>query len=142
MEYVIKTFDELTTLELYEILKLRAEIFIVEQQSIYQDLDDLDKSAYHMYIIRDNEIVAYLRIINNDTASIGRVLVKVKRLGLGSKLVNRALKFAKESLKMSNILISAQLQAKVFYEKLGFNVCSYVFELDGIPHVEMIIHLN
>ena len=91
METVIKTFQELTVDELYEILKARAEIFIVEQNCVYQDLDDVDKDAYHVYLREDGKILAYLRVIDKgkrlDEVSLGRVISLKRRCGIGSKIM-------------------------------------------------------
>lgn len=142
MQLIIKTFDELTTLELYEILKLRSEIFIVEQNAIYQDLDDIDKTSYHVYIKNKNDILAYLRIIINNKVTLGRIVVKEKGIGLGSKLVKFAYKYIRETLNLTIIEINAQMQAKLFYEKLGFKQSSNEFILDGILHIKMETDLN
>ena len=83
METIVKKFDELTTTELYEILKIRSEVFVVEQNCVYQDLDDVDKEAYHVYLKEEGKIIAYLRVVDKDKrldeVSIGRVISLKRR---------------------------------------------------------------
>lgn len=135
-----KTFNELTTTELYEIIKLRTEVFVLEQTSIYQDLDDLDKIATHYYILNeDKKVITYARFIPEgykyETASFGRVVTKKeeRRKGISKTLLEYL---------MSNhqvpLTISAQIQAQPFYEKLGFIETEDKYLEDGIPHVKMI----
>lgn len=135
-----KTFNELTTTELYEIIKLRTEVFVLEQTSIYQDLDDLDKIATHYFILnQDQKVITYARFIPEGykykTASFGRVVTKKeeRRKGISKTLLEYL---------MSNhqvpLTISAQIQAQPFYEKLGFIETEDKYLEDGIPHVKMI----
>ena len=91
MEPIVKKFDELTVAELYEILKIRAEVFVVEQNCVYQDLDEVDKEAYHVYLKDNGQIVAYLRVVDKgkrlDEVSVGRVISLKRRCGVGSALM-------------------------------------------------------
>jgi ElaA protein len=100
METIVKKFDELTVNELYEIIKLRAAVFVVEQNCAYQDLDDVDQEAYHVYLQEKGEIVAYLRVVDKgkrlDEVSIGRVISLKRRQGLGTKLMQAGIQVAKE----------------------------------------------
>lgn len=142
METVIKKFNQLTVEELYEILKLRAEVFVVEQNCAYQDLDDVDKDAYHVYLKEEGKILAYLRVIDKgkrlDEVSIGRVISLKRRCGLGTKLMAEGVKVAKEKYGAKRIKIGAQCYAKPFYEGCGFRQISGEYLEDGIPHIYMI----
>lgn len=142
METVIKKFEELTLDELYEILRARAEIFVVEQTCPYQDLDGVDKEAYHVYLKENEHIVAYLRVVDKgkrlDEVSIGRVISLKRRCGLGSELMKIGLRIAKEKFGAKVIKIGAQAYAKPFYESVGFRQISGEYLEDGIPHIYMI----
>ena len=143
MELIIKSFNELSTKELYEILKTRSEIFVVEQNCAYQDIDDLDYDSIHIFIEDDDRVAAYLRIFLKDknTAQIGRVVSLNHLKGLGSKIMEEAIRQIKEIYKVSKIYLEAQCYAIGFYEKFGFKVNSEEFLEDGIPHVKMILEL-
>lgn len=142
MELIIKHFSQLSRDELYEIYKLRAEVFVVEQQCVYQDIDDGDRSAYHVFFKDEAGIQAYLRILPAgavfDAVSIGRVIAVKRRCGLGTRIVQEGIKAARELLGAEEIKIEAQVYAKGLYEKLGFVQTSEEFLEDGIPHVEMV----
>ena len=142
MEVVIKGFQELSTSELYEILRLRAEVFVVEQNCVYQDLDKVDLEAYHVYLQGDGEILAYLRVIDKgkrlDEVSIGRVISLRRRQGLGGKIMKAGIAVAKEKFQAKRIKIGAQAWAQPFYESVGFRRISDEYMEDGIPHVYMI----
>jgi len=147
MNLIIKRFEELETLELYNILKLRAEIFVVEQECAYQDIDDKDKFAYHMFY-KDNEqnIIAYLRILDEnqrfDCISIGRLVVKdsYRLKGLATDIMSCAIKYITSDLNKTTIKISAQVHLKNFYSSLGFKQCSDMYLEDGIKHIEMVFN--
>ena len=142
MEQVIKRFDELTVEELYEILRARAEVFVVEQNCAYQDLDDVDKEAYHVWLKEDEKLLAYLRVIDKgkrlDEVSIGRVISLKRREGIATKLMKIGVEVAKERFGAKVIKIGAQLYAKPFYEGCGFKQISGEYLEDGIPHIYMI----
>jgi ElaA protein len=142
METVIKKFDELTLAELYEILRARAEVFIVEQNCAYQDLDNVDKNAYHVYLKDESGILAYLRVIDKgerlDEVSLGRVITLKRRQGLGAAVMRVGIDVAKEKYGAKRIKIGAQAYAKPFYEQLGFRQISGEYMEDGIPHIYMI----
>ena len=144
MQLIVKKFDELTVTELYDILKLRAAVFILEQNCLYQDLDEKDKHAYHVYLTDNNNIQAYARVLDigvsyADATSIGRIISAERGKGLGSQIVKASIQVAKDKYGPNKIKIAAQSYAKVFYEKEGFVVCSDEFLEDGIPHVEMVL---
>lgn len=142
MKLTIKKFNELTVYELYEILKLRQEVFGIEQNCLYQDMDDIDFETYHLFNQDDNNtIVSYCRVqsLNNNykDAKIGRVIAKRKGIGLGAKIMNEATNYCLDILKSETIEIHAQVYAIRFYEKQGFTVTSNQYLIDDIPHVTM-----
>lgn len=141
MTLTIKNFDELTTRELHSILKVRAEIFVVEQNCPYLDVDDIDLRSLHMYLEESGSILAYLRVFDRieepGALQMGRVLSKTHGKGHGGMLLHQAMEYIEQNLKPSRIFIEAQCYAKGFYEKEGFVVCSDEFLEDGIPHVGM-----
>ena len=145
MNLIAKYFDELTTTELYEILKARAEIFVVEQNCIYQDLDDIDYRSLHMFYESDGKIIAYLRVFEKDSSTgivqMGRVLTTTHGIGIGGNLLKESIKQIKEKMKPSSVYIEAQCYATGFYEREGFHISSDEFLEDGIPHVQMILNL-
>ena len=142
METFVKTFDELSTNELYEILKLRQDVFIIEQQCIYPDIDQKDRNSLHVFVKDHDEMVAYLRILDKgiafDQVGIGRVISKYRRKGLGTLV----LKAGKEIYHADEIIIEAQTYAKHFYELQGFVQCSEEFLEDGIPHIKMTLKIK
>lgn len=145
MELVVKHFSELTAEELFEIYKLRVSVFVVEQNCPYQEVDDADKAAYHLWLKGDDGIEAYARLLPAGTAfptaAIGRVIAVKRRLGLGSRIVSAAIDLAKEKYRADKITIEAQTYARTLYEKLGFRQTSDEFLEDGIPHIQMQLEL-
>jgi ElaA protein len=140
MEFSIKHFNELSNRELYEILKTRQEIFIIEQNCPYMDIDDLDLDAMHIFSMNEEgRVTACLRVFMKDekTAQIGRVVTLVHGEGLGGKILHEGVKVALDHYKAEKIYLEAQTYAIGYYEKEGFRVISGEFDLDGIPHVEM-----
>lgn len=145
MKLNIKMFDELTTKELYEILKLRAQVFVVEQNCNYLDLDDADVGACHVFYTDDDGIQAYLRVLDRGVMSeevrIGRVISKKRRCGIGTSLVKEGIKAAIEKFGADKIFVEAQVYVKDMYAKLGFKQTSGEFLDVGIPHVKMILDI-
>lgn len=141
MQTYIKRFDQLSTHELYQILKLRVDVFVVEQKCPYEEIDNLDYHAIHVYFKEADEIIAYLRILDkgveSEDVAIGRVISAKRRCGIGSKLLSEGIKVAKENFKAEKIYIEAQSYARKFYENLGFKQISEEFLLDDIPHIKM-----
>lgn len=142
MQTVVKAFQDLSVDELYEILRLRAEVFVVEQNCVYQDLDEVDRDAYHVYLKDKGEIVAYLRVVDKgkrlDEVSVGRVISLKRRCGFGSALMQEGIKVAKEKFGAKKIKVGAQCYAVPFYESVGFRQISGEYMEDGIPHVYML----
>lgn len=145
MKFVVKHFSELTTRELFEIYKVRVAVFVVEQKCAYQEVDDMDREAYHLWFEDDDGIKAYLRLMPAGVAraevSLGRVIAVKRRCGLGTKIVAEGIRFAKEKLGASEIVIEAQTYVKKMYESLGFRAESEEFLEDGIPHIRMRLKL-
>lgn len=141
MELVVKHFHELTLEELVDIYKLRISVFVVEQQCPYQEIDDADKVAYHIWLQDENGIQAYARALPPGTtfpeASIGRIIAKKRRCGLGTQVVKAALQTVKEKFNTDVVKIEAQVYAKGLYEKVGFKQVSEPFLEDNIPHILM-----
>lgn len=141
MEYIVKKFNDLSLEELYEILKIRCAVFVVEQNCPYQDIDELDKNSYHICIKEDNKVVAYCRVIDKNNpfheVSIGRVISVVRRKGYGTLLVQKGIDIAKEKYNANKIIIEAQTYARRLYEKVGFKQISEPFLEDGIEHIKM-----
>ena len=145
MKLITKYFHQLTTTELYEILKARAEIFVVEQNCIYQDLDDIDYRSLHIFYESNGKVIAYLRAFEKNSSAkivqMGRVLTLSHGKGFGGKLLKEGLSQIKEKMTPSSIYIEAQCYATEFYEREGFVISSDEFLEDGIPHVEMMLKL-
>ena len=143
MQLYRKRFQELTTEELYGILKLRVDVFVVEQNCPYRELDDRDQDAVHVWLQDEDGILAYLRVmdrgIENESVSIGRVVAAKRRCGLGSRILAEGIRAAKEVFLADSIYLEAQVYAKDLYEKQGFRQISEEFLLDGIPHVRMLL---
>lgn len=136
-----KTFQELTIDELYELLRVRSEVFVVEQNCAYQDLDGDDQTSIHLWLTVDGKIVALARVCPAGThmkeVSIGRVITTQRSKGYGKQIMLNAIETAVEQLHAVSIDIEAQEYAKGFYEGVGFHQTSDTFMLDGIPHIKM-----
>ena len=145
MELMVKHFTELSAEELFEIYKLRVSVFVVEQKCPYQEIDDADKVAYHIWLRDEKGIRAYARVLPQGaafpTAAIGRVIAVKRRCGLGSKIVACAIETAREKFSADQITIEAQVYARSLYEKAGFRQTSEEFLEDGIPHIQMQLKL-
>jgi ElaA protein len=143
MNFISKYFSELNTTELYEILQLRAEVFVVEQDCIYQDIDFKDQKSLHIIGYKNNKIVAYTRIFKPgdyfENASIGRVLVVAseRKHGFGHDLMKASITAINTHFKVTEITISAQKYLKNFYESHNFVQVGEEYLEDGIPHIRM-----
>lgn len=144
MNWKIKKFNELNLEEIYKILALRNEIFIVEQECPYLDCDDKDLNSYHLFLRENGEIVSYLRILEKgvsyDEISIGRVAVKksYRGKGISRKMMQKAIEFIENNLSENTIKIQAQAYLLNFYSSLGFKAVSEEYLEDNIPHIDMI----
>ena len=145
MSWKLKSFDELTNTELYNLLKERTLVFVVEQNCPYLEVDGKDPVSYHLFKEDNGEIVAYLRIvpagIAYQEASIGRVFVKKEYRGQGiaGKLLKRALDYIQNELEETKVKIQAQDYLRKFYSSFGFQPISETYLEDNIPHVDMIL---
>lgn len=143
MEWYLRSFSELSVIELYGVLQLRSEVFVVEQACVYQDMDGTDQKSFHLFCVSGSVIVACARIIppgiNYETASIGRVVVKKTNRGteLGKTLMHKAVNAVNELFNTNKITISAQLYLKRFYNELGFVEVGEPYPEDDIPHIKM-----
>ncbi len=139
-----KSFAELSTKELYDILQLRAEVFVVEQICVYQDIDGKDQKALHVIGFKNDKIVAYCRIFKSgdyfDKASIGRVVVAAneRKFGYGHLIFKYSVEAVTAYFDENSIKISAQLYLKKFYESHGFVQVGEGYLEDDIPHIAMI----
>lgn len=148
MNKVIKNFSELSTEEIYNILKIRSEVFVVEQNCVYQDIDEKDQKATHLFIEKNNEIIAYTRIFKKgdyyeENPSIGRVVVSKKERGknLGKEIMLNSIEFIKKELEGRKIELSAQKYLDKFYTDLDFYSEGEDYLEDGIPHQRMFYDL-
>ena len=141
MDMRIKFFAELDASELYEILRLRSEVFVVEQNCVYQDIDGIDTRALHVYAMHEGKCIGCLRVFERDkkTVQIGRVVTAAMRrgTGLGRMLMLEALRILDDYFHGCSAYLEAQTYAVGFYSRFGFKVASEVFLEDGIPHVVM-----
>jgi len=148
MNIVIKKFSELSSEEIYNILKLRSEVFVVEQNCVYQDIDEKDKKATHLFLEKNNDIIAYTRIFKKgdyyeENPSIGRVVVSKKERGknLGKEIMLNSIEFIKKELEGRKIELSAQKYLDKFYRDLDFYSEGEDYLEDGIPHQRMFYNL-
>jgi ElaA protein len=144
VQWMLKRFDELTPYQLYAILQLRNEVFVVEQNCVFQDADDKDQKCYHLMGFNDNKLVAYTRIapprLIYDQPSIGRVITSatVRRKGVGISLMQQSIDALYDLFGKKEIKIGAQLYLKNFYSSFGFAQVSDVYMEDGIEHIYML----
>lgn len=146
MNMVVKSFEELTKRELYEILRVRSEVFVVEQKCVYQDLDGLDYNSIHVFFEEGGKVQACLRVFMREEqeklVQIGRVLTYKRGVGLGLELLLKGIEVAKIYFQAKKLYLEAQVYAIGFYEKAGFKVVSEEFLEDGIPHVCMELEIG
>ncbi|KYG32339.1 GNAT family N-acetyltransferase [Alkalihalobacillus trypoxylicola] len=144
MHWYIKAFHELSVEELYNIMRLRMDVFIIEQNCIYQELDGADQRAYHLFLKKDEgQILAYSRLfLKGDyftEASIGRVIVEKdsRSFGYAKQLLNQSIEFLEIEKNQTNIVIQAQLYLLSFYQSFGFEPISEPYMHDDIEHIDM-----
>jgi ElaA protein len=140
-----KSFDSLSARELYAIIRLRNEVFVVEQDCVFQDADDKDQECYHLAGYVGDKLAAYARLVPSGISytthiSIGRVITAMpfRRASIGKALMEQAIEYCYRFFGEQPIKIGAQLYLKKFYEGFGFVQTSEVYDEDGIPHIEMI----
>ena len=141
-----KTFQELTVHELYELLRVRSEVFVVEQDCVYQDMDGDDQKSLHLWLTVADKVVAMARVCPAGThmkgISIGRVITTERGKGYGKQIMLYAIEAAKEHFGAKQIDLEAQEYAKGFYESVGFKQSSDTFMHDGIPHIRMTLNIE
>jgi ElaA protein len=143
-----RRFDELTAGELYELLRFRQSIFVVEQACAYPDLDGLDQSAWHLLARMESELIGYLRLMAmagpRPIVRIGRVAVSpsLRRGGLGRMLMEKALILCRERFPLQAVALGAQVPLVPFYESFGFATTSEPYDDFGVAHVEMVLRLS
>ena len=141
-----KLFSELTAEELYELLRIRSEVFVVEQNCVYQDMDGDDQASVHLWLTDQDRVVALCRVCPAGThmkeVSIGRVITTERGKGYGKRIMLAGIEAAKEHFGATAIEIEAQEYAKGFYEQVGFRKSSDPFILDGIPHIKMTLFME
>ena len=144
IDWQISRFDELTPRALYALLQARQDVFVLEQQCLFQDLDDADEKALHLLGSVEGKLVAYLRIfapgVKHAEVCIGRVLTTrdVRRTGAGRLLMAEGLRHVEERFPGQRVRIGAQQYLEAFYASFGFATVSAPYDEDGIPHVEML----
>lgn len=141
MHIDIKAFDELTNKELYALLKLRVDVFVVEQNCAYQELDNEDQEAIHVLMKSNHdELIGYSRILfKNETIHIGRIVTSKEHRGkgLGKQLMNHCIEYARKNHPSKVVEIAAQIQLESYYKQFGFQTVSAPYDWDGILHVDM-----
>lgn len=147
MKTIIKRFDELTPMEIHDIYKARVDIFVVEQNCPYHEVDGFDPRSIHILLLDDdNALKAYCRVLpahtTFDTPSIGRVIALERRKGYASMVLESAINVVKEIFKENIVTIEAQTYARSLYEKQGFTQTSEPFLEDGIEHIQMQLHIS
>lgn len=142
--YFIKTFNELTNIELYQILQLRSEVFVVEQNCVFQDIDNKDQQSYHHLCYVDGALAGYTRLLpaglSYKEISIGRVVSSpaFRGIGLGKELVQKSIEACEKVFEETTIRIGAQRHLSKFYNSLGFIESGEPYDEDGIVHLEMV----
>ncbi|MFI5130826.1 MAG: GNAT family N-acetyltransferase [Chitinophagales bacterium] len=146
INWIVKKFEDLSGQELYAILRLRSEVFVVEQNCVFQDMDNKDQSSWHLMAWENDQLIAYTRLIPPGVAyahaSIGRVVTSqtARGTGIGKQLMEKSIEEAAALFGSIPIKIGAQLYLREFYSSFGFEQSSDIYLEDGIDHIEMIRH--
>ena len=144
MTWKIQRYEELTRDELYKIIQLRVNVFIVEQQTCYEDLDNHDQNSIHISYVQDRKIFAYTRLLppgeKFEMASLGRVITsqEARGTGLGKEMIQLALDTIEKTWPGSEVFIQAQNYLKNFYSSFGFEAVSEPYIYDSLPHLDML----
>ena len=145
MQLLVKHFTELSAAELYAILRARQDVFVVEQNCPFPEIDGKDLDAYHLWFEENGEILAYARVLDRgvsfETPAVGRVISIRRREGLGSRILSEGIRIASEKYSAEAVMLEAQVYARKLYEKQGFVQVSEEFLEDGIPHIIMRLEL-
>lgn len=137
-----KQFDQLTTHELYALLKLRTDVFVVEQNCAYEELDNQDQNAHHLLVTQENELIGYSRVLHEKGhLHIGRIVTNLttRKTGLGKAIIIESIRYCKVNFPNEEIHISAQARLETYYHSFGFKTISAAYDWDGIPHVDMVL---
>ncbi len=144
LTHTIKAFDQLTVYELYELLKLRSEVFVVEQNCVFLDQDDKDQKCYHFMLFAEGQLVGYSRLVPAGLSyaemAIGRVITSpsARKKGLGKILMELSIDYCRKLFGAGDIRLGAQTYAQGFYASLGFVADGETYDEDGIEHIEMV----
>jgi ElaA protein len=144
LTHTLKAFQELTVNELYDLLKLRSEVFVVEQNCVFLDQDDKDQKCFHVLLYSDDLLVAYSRLVpaglSYQEIAIGRVITSptARGRGLGKVVMELSIDYCHELFGAGDIRLGAQTYALGFYSSLGFVTDGEVYDEDGIEHIEMV----
>jgi len=149
LSWEVKFFSELSALRLYQVLKLRQDVFALEQQCLYADMDNLDQQSLHILLISEenDDLVAYCRVlpagVSYPEVAIGRVVVapNARNKGLAKQLMQKAIHFIEVEMQAPAIKISAQFHLRQFYQSLGFIATSDPYDEDGIEHIDMALNI-
>ncbi|HJJ74748.1 MAG TPA: GNAT family N-acetyltransferase [Methanocorpusculum sp.] len=145
MQLLVKHFTELSAAELYAILRARQDVFVVEQNCPFPEIDGKDLDAYHLWFEENGEILAYARVLDRgvsfETPAVGRVISIRRREGLGSRILSEGIRIAREKYSAEAVMLEAQVYARKLYEKQGFVQVSEELLEDGIPHIIMRLDL-
>ena len=145
MQLLVKHFTELSAAELYAILRARQDVFVVEQNCPFPEIDGKDLDAYHLWFEENGDILAYARVLDRgvsfETPAVGRVISIRRREGLGSRILSEGIRIAREKYSAEAIMLEAQVYARKLYEKQGFVQVSEEFLEDSIPHIIMRLEL-
>jgi ElaA protein len=148
MQFILKKLGELTPIQVYKMLQLRHDVFVIEQNCIYRDMDEKDYNSFHLLMIENDEVIACCRLVNPGISynepSIGRVCsVKAKRMeGIGMVLMTEAMRACNSLWPGQSIVISAQSYLEKFYSKFGFKSVGKQYLEDDIPHIKMIAEIQ
>jgi ElaA protein len=144
LSHCVKAFQELTVDELYEVLKLRSEVFVVEQNCVFLDMDDKDQKCYHVMLYQEDQLVGYSRLVpaglSYSEMAIGRVITapSVRGKGLGREVMEISIEACQKLFGLGPIRLGAQTYALGFYASLGFVAEGETYDEDGIEHIEMV----
>lgn len=149
MEIILKKFKKLTSFEVYQLLKLRQDVFIIEQNCIYPDIDDSDERALHLMFFEGKKLIAYSRIFKpgikfNSSSSIGRIVVSSNSRGstIGKLLIDKSIEYCKGLFPNTPITIEAQSALESYYKQFGFKTESSPYLVDGIAHIKMVLKIQ
>jgi len=144
LTHIVKAFQDLSVNELYDLLKLRSEVFVVEQNCVFLDQDDKDQKCYHLMLYLENQLVGYSRLVpaglSYQEMAIGRVVTSPKErgTGLGRMVMELSIHYCEKLFEVGDIRLGAQTYALGFYSSLGFVSDGEPYDEDGIEHVEMV----